>query len=36
MADLGFTVAHGSLRNASDTDQFAHFADRIVPAAAEL
>jgi F420-dependent oxidoreductase-like protein len=34
LADVGFTVAHGSLRNASNTDQFAYFADRIIPAAA--
>jgi F420-dependent oxidoreductase-like protein len=36
LAAMGFTVAHGSLRNASNTDQFAHFADRIIPAAAAL
>jgi F420-dependent oxidoreductase-like protein len=36
MAGLGFTVAHGSLRNASNTDQFAYFADRIIPAVADL
>jgi F420-dependent oxidoreductase-like protein len=34
MADLGFTVAHGSLRNAADVDQFGYFAERIIPAVA--
>jgi len=36
LSDAGFTVAHGSLRNASDTDQFAYFAERIIPAVADL
>jgi F420-dependent oxidoreductase-like protein len=36
MAGLGFQVAHGSLRNVWHTDQFQLFAERIVPAVADL
>jgi F420-dependent oxidoreductase-like protein len=36
MAALGFTVAHGGLRDAYRTDQFAYFAERIIPAVADL
>jgi F420-dependent oxidoreductase-like protein len=36
LAKQGFTVAHGSLRNVSDVEQFAHFADRIIPALADV
>jgi F420-dependent oxidoreductase-like protein len=35
-AAQGFTVAHGRLHNAADVAQFAHFADRIIPAAADF
>jgi F420-dependent oxidoreductase-like protein len=36
VADLGFTVAHGALRNAWDTVQFDLFRSEIVPAAEAL
>jgi len=36
LAELGFTVAHGGLRDAYRTDQFALFAERIIPAVADL
>jgi F420-dependent oxidoreductase-like protein len=36
VAGLGFTVAHGSLRNVHDTGQFELFAKEIVPAAEAL
>lgn len=36
LAERGFTVAHGGLRNAWDTRQFEIFAKEIVPAAAQL
>lgn len=35
LAAMGFTVAHGSLDRAWETDQFALFADRIIPAVAD-
>jgi F420-dependent oxidoreductase-like protein len=36
LSALGFTVAHGGLRNAYDTEQFEVFAKEIVPAAEAL
>jgi F420-dependent oxidoreductase-like protein len=36
LAEQGFTVAHGSIRNAWDTAQFEVFANEIVPAAEAL
>ena len=36
LSGLGFTVAHGGLRNAYDTEQFEIFAKEIVPAAEAL
>jgi len=33
---MGFTVAHGGLRNAWDISQFAYFKNEIVPAAEAL
>ncbi len=35
-AGLGFTVAHGSVRNAWDTAQFESFQNEIIPAAEQL
>jgi F420-dependent oxidoreductase-like protein len=36
LAEQGFTVAHGSIRNVWDTSQFEAFANEIVPAAEAL
>jgi F420-dependent oxidoreductase-like protein len=36
VAAMGFTVAHGGLRNAWDTKRFEHFRNEIVPAAEAL
>ena len=36
LAEAGFTVAHGGLRNVHDTKQFEIFQKEIVPAAAAL
>lgn len=36
LAGMGFTVAHGSLRNVWDVEQFRLFADEIIPAVAQL
>jgi F420-dependent oxidoreductase-like protein len=35
LAGMGFTVAHGGLREPWNTDRFAYFADRIIPAVAD-
>ena len=36
LAEQGFAVAHGGLRDAHRTDQFALFAERVIPAIADL
>jgi F420-dependent oxidoreductase-like protein len=36
LAGMGFTVAHGALKDVHRIDRFAYFADRIIPAVADL
>jgi hypothetical protein len=36
IAGMGFTVAHGGLRNVWDTEQFKFFKNEIVPAAEQM